>query len=253
MKNLRFAILICLLFSTPLMAQDLGDIMDMAKDAFGDSQQTAEDDADNKALEDLKKKFGEYTKGLDSLDMYSSELKCIYLMVKYAFNYEEIKEETRNTALCKEKYDLYGMQLMAITSSTTIMFCTEELFNMGTNGRGLADMDLSESPEYMEVIDEYIGILSDSEGLPNADLYGFSGIHNDFKKTLITYAILKPDYIEGNGNNFLDRNTPEFRASLADRVFDLLMEYFHPLTIISETVDIGKKMKALPCSDGRSK
>lgn len=88
MRKIAFTTIAFLLFSSTLLAQDFGDILNAAKDAFEESKQQAEDASDNKALEDLKKNFGKHTEEINSLDDYSAELKCIYLMIKYVDNFE---------------------------------------------------------------------------------------------------------------------------------------------------------------------
>lgn len=65
------------------------------------------------------------------LSDYSSNkaLNCILLMVLYLDGYFELVDRTEHTSDCRTKYDLYGMQAIALSTSTTIMYCPESLAN----------------------------------------------------------------------------------------------------------------------------
>ncbi|PKA83967.1 hypothetical protein ATE92_2136 [Ulvibacter sp. MAR_2010_11] len=61
----------------------------------------------------------------------TKELSCIFLMVIYLDSYFDLVDMTEEAQNCKAKYDLFGMQTMAIATSTTFLYCPEGLYNMG--------------------------------------------------------------------------------------------------------------------------
>ncbi|WP_298264086.1 hypothetical protein [uncultured Lutibacter sp.] len=254
MKKILVYTILFLLISTGTKAQELnlGDIMGEAQEFFGEAKDKAKHAADDKAIDDLKKKFKNLATDLSSLDMYSPELKCIYLMIKYEENFVKLKKETNKTDDCLIKYDLYGMQLMAIASSTTIIYCTEGLYNL-ILGDGNLGGSIFDSPEYVIVLGDYYDLISDHDdrkyGLNNSPKYGkrYNQLHEDFQKTLREFLFAEESLTVSNDK---EKNKRKHMIRAHERISYLLNTYFHPLAIIKESVDIGNTMSALPCSKG---
>lgn len=253
MKKILGYTVLFLFISTGARAQDfdLRDIMGEAQEFFGEAQDEAKQAADDKAIDDLKKKFKNLATDLSSLDMYSPELKCIYLMIKYEENFVELKKETNKADDCQIKYDLYGMQLMAIASSTTIIYCTEGLYNL-ILGDGNLGGSIFDSPEYVTVLGDYYDLFRDYDDRKyhlDSLTYGksYNQLHEDFQKTMRNFLFAEGGLTLSNDE---DESKRKLMIRAHERISYLLETYFHPLAIIKESVDIGNTMSALPCSKG---
>lgn len=65
----------------------------------------------------LMTNFDEDVTGVSGMQL-SSNTKCFYMMILYAFEYEDHVRRINNATDCQEKYDKYGVLLMYIAAST---------------------------------------------------------------------------------------------------------------------------------------
>ncbi len=233
---------------------NLNDILGAVKEGFGKSVETAEKNADNDAMQkkfkaefsDKFKKWGEFT---NNLDYYSSQTKCLYMMAKYISEFEELKKQTKKTSDCKRKYDLYGMQQMMLMSSTSIMFCTEELYNktnlfamMLAHDNGGGNVTLPKDISYEDDVQPYFQPIKEDllEIHKNTENRNQERKITDFEKTI--YTFYGTYHILGYENN------NSYVNILA--IHKLLETYFHPLTLAKEAISISKEMDVLkPCAN----
>lgn len=232
MKKILGYAMLFLLMGTGMQAQDfdLDDIMGEAQDFFGEAQDDAEKAADTEAQRKFKeafkdkfKKWGEFSENLDD---YSPQTKCLYLMAKYISELEALKTETEKDSDCRRTYDLLGMQLMAMMSSTTIMFCTEELFNtLGKLGPEMSQEDM----DYISEIKKDFNLLYGKEK------------NTDFEKTMVQFYI--------NDYAFVDPYHEDDLSIEFTKINQYLLKYFHPLSLMKEGMAISQQMDKLkPCT-----
>ena len=107
----------------------LGDIMEEVQEKVGDAQQDA---AETASMKEFKNEIKDILVGINGLDKYSSELKCIYIILKLAMLDQDLEAKIQNAGNCKKKYDLYGMQLMVKASYTGIGYCFDPLTELIT-------------------------------------------------------------------------------------------------------------------------
>jgi len=72
--------------------------------------------------ESKKKEFSEL-----SDYSYSKALNCVFLMVLYLDGYFSLVNRTEEENNCRMKYDLYGLQAIALGASTTFLYCPESM------------------------------------------------------------------------------------------------------------------------------
>lgn len=198
----------------------------------------------------FKNKFQKYNEYISNLDNYSTYSKCFYLMAKYIIELEELKVATEEASECRRTYDLYGMQLMAMMSSTTIMFCTEELYNKIADMFGTLEVGERRDPhEFDELVDfteEMEALLKHLDFLSNTNEADFQAVNNytknwtDFERTLVLFFgnVYKPTVQKGD-KTYFD----------VTKVASLIEKYFHPLSLIKEGVTISQQMDRLkPCT-----
>lgn len=245
-KILGYAVLF-LFLSTGARAQDfdLGDIMGEAQDFFGEAQNEAKQASDNKAVDDFKEKLNEKFKKLGDfssyMDNYSAETKCAYMVFKYKMEIDSLVAKTIAEEDCKKKYDLYGMQLMAMMSSTTIMYCSEGLYNLFYSSNNTEE---EEEEKLKQLVEDVTEILGESAIKFGAWSYGRGDPLNDFQKT---FLIFYQDFGE-----ILDDSTPYFDKldDVSKPLMGLLAKYFHPISLLGSTVEISKQMDKLkPCAE----
>ncbi|MCR9227953.1 MAG: hypothetical protein NXH90_11085 [Flavobacteriaceae bacterium] len=232
MKKILGYTVLFLLMGTGMQAQDfdLGDIMGEAQDFFGEAQDDAEKAADTEAQEKFKEAFNDKFKKWgafsENLDDYSPQTKCLYLMAKYILELEELKVETGKASECRRTYDLYGMQLTAMMSSTTIMFCSEELFN--TLGK-VPDTITEDVIDYLSEIKKDFNLLYSKQN------------KTDFEETMVQFYI--------NKNAFVDPYYEDDLEIEFIKINQYLLKYFHPLSLMKEGVAISQQMDRLkPCT-----
>lgn len=248
-------------FGIPM--DDLDFTMDDVNDIFGDSDDASNSMPDNflkewgnyrndtkhqKEFENaFKNKFQKYNEYISNLDNYSPYSKCLYLMIKYINELETLKAATEEASECRRTYNLYGMQLMAMMSSTTIMFCTEELYNEIKNfekgDENAQQMAMSgDFGSFIEDLDKLLEIYDNYQKNENdysADRKTFDTV-TDFEITLMRFF----DYLdtvtfEKWGRTYID----------LIRVASLIEKYFHPLSLMKDGVAISQQMDRLkPCT-----
>jgi len=255
MKTLYTIIILITLSTSSSFAQlegILGDVLQEVQEKVGDAQQKSENDAaDTASMMKFKEEIKNILSGINGLDKYSSELKCIYVILKLAGLYESLEAGIQNAELCKEKYDLYGMQLMVNASTTGIGYCFDSLTDLL-----LQNDHENRTPEFIQLLDEYEEVsklaICFISYHPNCDngLEGASKLELDFIKTVglavATYDNFSQD-LEGSY---------EYRIAVLRRYIHSLLGYligqYNPVQALGKSIYIGKEMKALPCSDGRS-
>ncbi|MDC6384647.1 hypothetical protein D2V93_02140 [Flagellimonas taeanensis] len=240
-------------FGIPM--DDLNLTMDDINDIFGDSDDTnswrlpykgfledrnREEFAIYKSI--FKNKFQKYNEYITNLDNYSPYTKCFYLMVRYINELEAVKAETANDNDCRRTYDLYGMQLTMMMSSTTIMFCTEELFNAmsSVNHLEYSGVEILDKPEelkrFVEEMNAVIQLVPDMNRESKTDFDKRMEKYTEFERTLIVFFQVYPEL----------RNEDKFRLYQLNA---LLEKYFHPLSLMKDGVAISQQMDRLkPCT-----
>ncbi|KAB7531164.1 hypothetical protein F8C76_06625 [Flagellimonas olearia] len=249
MKKILGYTILFLFLSTGARAQefDLGDIMGEAQEFFGEAQEKAEHQADTEAqkkfeaaFKDKFKKWGEY---LNELDGYSADTKCAYMIFKYKIEYDALVKETTAATNCSKKYDLYGMQLMAKLSSTSIIYCSEDLFNLinySLGGEEIENRDARVRTLEKEIFD----IIKISRNTHRRDAMSLRDPElSDFEATFLeVFGYKNPDLMEDHFNHEAD-------DSILAEINGVLMAYFHPAQLLASTISISKEMDKLkPCA-----
>lgn len=224
MKNLLFLLSLFTLCLTSPNASSQINILEAIQQnaeegAYGE-EHTAENQENvpepTEEQREFMDKFKEMLEGerekLDEFNDWSSQMKCIYIMSAYVYHLEKLNEETEATVDCKLKYDLYGMQLLAIASSTTIMYCPEGMAN-------IADEEMNELSE------EFYFLMSSDNASPIV------------KKLQKWMGVL----MYGPWAEF------DFGDDIAKDIIYFLIAYFHPNFVIGKPLEIGQKMEALGC------
>ncbi len=238
-----YTILFTLILSTSSLSAQiegmLGDILKEVQDKVGDAQQTSEKEADSKAAKELKDQIKFYISGINDLDKYSAELKCVYLMLKLAFIQFGLETDNRNEEICQKQYDLYGMQLMVLASTSAIGYCYEDLDNLKYYSNNL-------SPEYENLLEEYYNAIY-YPGYSDDDIINQSALELDFRRTLMNGITTMASFYREKGDT---KKSIEKRE--INNIISYIIREFNPLSSLFKIKDIGLKMKALPCSDGRT-
>lgn len=146
-----FVVLILLLpFIVSSQIENLGDMLKEAAKEMGEvhgenrpagdnaqNQNAPRSESDNQRMQEWEEFLDENMSAIkDGLDHFNTkETACIFMMVVYLDSYFKLVHKTEATSDCETKYDLYGMQTMAIAGSTTIMYCPENLWNMTIDER----------------------------------------------------------------------------------------------------------------------
>lgn len=166
---------------------------------------------------------------------FSSYTKCLYLMILYALEYERHVKRINKATDCEEKYDLYGVLLIYIASSTGISYCPEDLLDLFDNPDKIKELEkFYEEMTYLYDLNEHYFFTWQIEGLNSKNLFD----QLDADVILVVGGFLAHYKWKGLG------------ISVEGAIKDLINEYFHPNTIIKTTLETGQKMDALPCSPG---
>lgn len=173
-------------------------------------------EADKEKQANWKKMFDENVeslkKGFDKFDI--KETSCIFLMVVYLDSYFKLVDLVAATDDCRSKYDLYGMMAMAITMSTTIMYCPESLYNMS----------IDEREEVYR--NDLVPILQNADG-----------------DSFVEAWIQKFEKVTSKDVNRLDKE--RFGG---DMIYKICL-FFSPDYIVSALLTINQQMEALGCGD----
>lgn len=260
MKKILGYTVIFLLIGTGMQAQDfdLGDIMGEAQDFFGEAQDDAEKaaadtDATRKFKEAFQNSFTEYVNYINDLDDYLPETKCLYIMLKYKSEFDALTGEIQSTSDCRKKYDLYGMKLMMMMSSTTIMYCTEDLWNLISSfdwetqdkPSALVDLD-TELFEIVKKYDDYLALLNREGGVEDDELFP---AYADLTDSDLDITIIEEFYEETLKDNKEEYQNKDGNGSFALPIGIILNKYFEPGNLLKNTLEISKEMDALkPCT-----
>ncbi|MCK0158563.1 hypothetical protein MWU65_15340 [Cellulophaga sp. F20128] len=165
MRKIAFRTIAFLLFSSTLLAQDFGDILNAAKDAFGESKVAAKEQADTdanwdttmkeieKKIEDpeFKKLASDFSEALAKFSEESQTGKCLQIMGAYVemLAYCDMKAETEPNP-CKRK-DWLGIESLVLFAGTSINYCPQEFYGMSNDG----SVDYDSMMEYEKKIGNY--------------------------------------------------------------------------------------------------
>lgn len=230
MKRLLIIFFICLLGGgQTTQAQTIGDDLNELYDKIG---LTPDDYL--LVYYKLLANFDRDVTGISGMQ-YSSHTRCFEIMIQYAYEYERHEKRINSAANCQEKYDLYGVLLMLIASSTAISYCPEDMLEILNNPNRAQD-----KAKFLEEV-TYLYELNASTELRDRmraqDRFSF--IESWYHGLIVTIGnFLKQYKLHGLGNY------------IQQAVIDLINEYFHPNTIINNSLEIGEKMDLLPCSPG---
>jgi hypothetical protein len=221
------------------MAQEgdiLGAIMEAAA-AQENAANQAESEANNEAQSEAaaawqeawEEKNKENAELLDALD--TKYLKCTALMVLYVEAYLKLVNEHKIGDISMSACDAYGMQALAMASSTTIMYCPEEMAQ-------LSDEELkSIGDDFWTAIDQFTEV-SDNPWIDDKP-------HPILSK--LQYIIGK--FFDGVAQQDAgDLTVYEGSPDTPIHVIKYMIEFFRPRYIIPQTIKIGQEMEAMGCS-----
>lgn len=174
----------------------------------------------------------------------SSHAKCFYLMILYSIEYNKQIDRIDNATDCQEKYDLYGILLIHIASSTAISYCPEDLLDLFNNPK--------RKNEKERFIEELTFIWQIGRFYSNSYDGGGLFFYTDWNRlSLDIYGKIYEYLYHITVNKFLIYGTHISDSEVYESAIkQIIHDYFHPDTIISTTFVVGEKMDALPCSPG---
>lgn len=193
MKNLGYILLAFFLFSASLNAQNLGDLMNLAKDTFGASQEAGKEDADEASWEGIEKEIdkkikdpkikamlSEFSEAFNKFSEESKTGKCLQLMGAYAemLAYCDLMAETESDP-CKRK-DWYGIESMILFMGTSISYCPQEFY-------GISDFDDPDEETQRDIIAQYEAEIN---------VYFFGGLLKNISHTINFVDF--PTYFDNN-------------------------------------------------------
>jgi len=232
-------LLLLLLVSPTAMAQEgdiLGAIMEAAA-AQENANNQAQSEANNEALseaaaawqEEWEKKKNENAELMDALD--TKYLKCTALMVLYVEAYLKLVNEHKIGDISMSACDAYGMQALAMASSTTIMYCPEEMAQ-------LSDEELkSIGDDFWAAIDQFTEV-SDNPWI------------GDKRHPILIklYYIISKFFDGVEQQDAGDLSVFSGSPDTPVHVIKYMIEFFRPRYIIPQTLKIGQEMEAMGCS-----
>lgn len=181
-------------------------------------------------------------------------LKCTALMVLYVHAYLKLANEYKLGELTMSVCDAYGMQTLAMASSTTIMYCPEEMASLSNQQlqnilhdflRQFAEhVGIDVSNPNREFTEEEQNIME--TGGPGNDLWAKVWRKFWFIRNYALYG-----QTDNNGNVNVDDyvNIDEHDETDPDGILlKYMIAFFRPEFIISETLKIAQEMEALGCS-----
>ncbi|RTE52317.1 hypothetical protein EHW67_19250 [Arenibacter aquaticus] len=240
MKIITTAITSMLLLLTCSLAQGqddgiFGAIMEAAAahdNARHQAQSEANDEAESEAAAEWKeaweKEMNENGEVMDALD--TKYLKCTAMMVLYVHTYLQLVNEHQLADIRMSACDAYGMQALAMASSTTIMYCPEEMAQ-------LSDEELkSIGDDFWAALDQFTvehGPWLDNEYHPIMTKLQYI-INNFFN------GVQEQDA----GDLSVFSGSPDTPV----HVIKYMIEFFRPRYIIPQTLKIAEEMEALGCS-----
>lgn len=237
MKRLLIILFLCLIgTSHNSQAQTLGDYFDMLDDLLDGEYDESVGPAEMfyGGFKELMGIIGEEMNESAGLQ-FSSYTKCLYMMILYALEYEKHVKRINEARDCEEKYDLYGVLLIYIASSTGISYCPESFLDLFDNPDKIKELEkFYQEMTYLYDLNEHYFFTGQIEGLNSKNLFD----QLDADVILVVGGFLAHYKWKGLGNY------------VGGAVKDLINEYFHPEAVIKTTLETGEKMDALPCSPG---
>ncbi|MCK0159362.1 hypothetical protein [Allomuricauda sp. F6463D] len=234
MKTLFYTLLFLLCISMQGYAQDINAVINQVKKEVGGAMGQGSDDLDDaekEFLDDLAEDLDKLREQTDMDDEFGQIKNCWASMALYVSSFYELQRKTENESDCFKKYDYYGLQELMLLNSTSIMFCTEEIWNI-LNYTGNDKDIILKNLVYITHLTNYIN------GIPMS--YEREDFDNDIDfiiaRVFFTYEIS-------------DQPMHVYLRFLKEAQH-ILKEYFHPVTVMGKAVEINKTMVALPCSDG---
>ncbi|WP_297695439.1 hypothetical protein [uncultured Eudoraea sp.] len=239
MRTHTAIVLLALFCNTIAMAQEgdiLGAIMEAAaaqENANNQAQAEADNTAQSEAAAAWQEAWEEENKEnaelLASLD--TKYLKCTALMVLYVEAYLKLVNEHKIGDITMSACDAYGMQALAMASSTTIMYCPEEMAQ-------LSDEELkSIGDDFWAAIDQFTEV-SDNPWI---------GDKRHPILTKLLYIISK--FFDGvEQQDAGDLSVFDGSPDTPVHVIKYMIEFFRPRYIIPQTLKIGQEMEAMGCS-----
>lgn len=190
----------------------------------------ASSEGQNAWHEEWEKKKEENSAILDALDDKND--KCLALMILYLHEYYSLVDLINSEQNCKMKYDLYGMELLTLTSSTTIMYCPEGL-----------DASDNKAEIMKNFIDKFFVFEYDNP--ENVHLIGGNTGH--LERTALAengnFSVKLADLIANFGRENYDWETEDYGLFM-----ESLISPFRPEFITTRLLTVGAKMEALGCS-----
>lgn len=234
-------LLFCASIATcPAMAQEdiFGALTEAAK-ALEDAQGEAGEAADNSAeemseeerrwREEWEKDREENEKLFNDLD--TKYLKCTALMVLYVHAYLKLVNEHKIGEIGMSACDAYGMQALALASSTTIMYCPEEMAQ-------LSDEELkSIGDDFMAAINQFT--------VPADGPWDNPEYHPVLSKLhYIISSFLNGVADQDAGDLSVYNGAPDTPI----HIMKYIIEFFRPRYIIPQALKIAQEMEAMGCS-----
>jgi hypothetical protein len=226
----------------------LGDSISSAQDLLDALKQTAEmhneanaeeqgnnaegtettGDGQNEWEEAWENEMEENTEVLEALD--TKYLKCVALMVFYVHTYLQLVNEHKLGDITMSACDAHGMQALAMASSTTVMYCPEEMAQ-------LSDEELkSIGDDFWAAIDQFTvdrGPWQDPEYHP---------ILSKLQYIIANFFRGVQDQDAGDMSVF--NGSPDTPV----HVIKYMIEFFRPRYIIPQALKIAQEMEAMGCS-----
>ena len=166
---------------------------------------------------------------LSALD--SKYLMCTALMVLYVHTYLKLANEHKIGDLSMSACDAYGMQALAMATSTTIMYCPEEMAQL--------------SDEELKVIgDDFGNALSQFTEISDSPW-----VSDEYHPLLVKLKYIIRNFFnavqaQDAGDMTVYNGSPDTPV----HVIKYMIEFFRPRYIIPQTLKIGQEMEAMGCS-----
>ena len=231
-----FVLLFLLMVSPTVRAQEdniLGAVMEAAaaqENAANQAQAQANSEAQSEAAAAWKEAW---EKRQEELSEYygifdTKYLKCTAMMVLYLSNYFTLVDDHRLSYIPMSPCDALGMETLALATSTTIMYCPEEMAQ-------LSDEELRIiASEFDERTDEF----------HNSPL----GAAHDHEFANLLYHIKRKFYDAVRDQDAGDLSVYRYSPEEWVHVMKYMIEFFKPQYIIPRTLQIAQEMEAMGCS-----
>ena len=152
--------------------------------------------------------------------------KCIALMANYVYMYLKLTNEHQFANTSVPPCDAYGMETLVLASSTTIMYCPE-------------DMSKLSHEELAKIVEEFKDALTQ---------FRYTYGHSPKISDKFTYIIDRIRDTVEDQDAFGD--FPDSTRENDEEIYYIkyMIELFRPRYIIPRTLKIGQEMEAMGCS-----